>query len=694
MQMKMRYLFAAALFALAQSASADEGMWTFDNFPRTTVKEKYGVDVTQPWLNRIQRAITRHEVGCTGSFISPQGLVLTNHHCVMDCLADISSSSKDLVGEGINAKTRGEELTCPGEIISVLIETENVTDKVNKATAGLSDAKANEARKSELSRLEASCTEAAKKNRATGPLACEAVNLYQGGQYFLYKYKRYNDVRIVFAPHDAIAAFGGDPDNFNFPRWSLDFSLMRVYENNQPAKTPDYLRWRNEGPKAGEPVFVAGHPGTTNRLWTTSQLKFNRDTFIPAFLARYTELRGRLIQWSKTGDEPLRIAQDSLLSYENSLKVYRGLHRALLDDSLLAEKSKQEQSLRSKISADANLAPLADSWTQIERAQDRYRQIYYRYAYLELAHGFHSKLFNFARSLVRGAAERPKPNQERLREFAESNLGKTSSSLLSDVPVYPDYEQLTLSFSLDKMRENLGPDDVIVRKLMSAESPDSLARKLIEGSKLGDAKVRRELWEGGAAAIAASNDPMIVLAREIDADARAVRKTYEDEVQGPVAANQEKIAKARFAMLGTNTYPDATFTLRMSYGAVESWTENGTEIPNFTRLNRLYERTTGKAPFALPPIWLDARSKLDPNTPFNYVTTNDIIGGNSGSPVIDAQGRLVGLAFDGNIHSIAGSYWYNPKLNRMVAVHPQMIITTLRDVYPANALAQEILGSE
>ena len=694
MQFDVRPAIAGALVALAFPALADEGMWTFDNFPREAVKQKYGVDVTQPWLNKIQRAITRHEVGCTGSFISPQGLVLTNHHCVMDCLADISSPTKDYVGEGINAKSRSEELVCPGEIISVLMETENVTDKVNKATSGLDDAKANEARKSELSRLEAECTAASKNNRNGGPLACEAVNLYQGGQYFLYKYKRYNDVRIVFAPHDAIAAFGGDPDNFNFPRWSLDFSLMRVYEDNQPAKTPDYLRWRNEGPKAGEPVFVPGHPGTTNRLWTTSQLKFQRDVNIPAVIGRYTELRGRLIQWSKTGEEPLRLAQESLLGYENSLKVYRGLNRALLDDALLTTKSQQEQSLRQKVSADAKLAPLADGWTQIDKAQQRYRQIYYRYAYLEMAHGFQGKLFSNARWLVRAAAERPKPNQQRLREFADSNLPKVSSSVLSNAPIYPEYEHVLLSFSLDKMRENLGPDDPLVRKLLSSESPDSLAKKLIEGSKLTDAKVRKQLWEGGAAAIAASTDPMIALAREIDADARAVRKAYEDEVQGPTAAGQEKLAKARFAQLGTNTYPDATFTLRVSYGAVESWNENGADVPNFTRLNRLYERATGKAPFALPQTWLDARSKLDPNTPFNYVTTNDIIGGNSGSPVIDAQGRLVGLAFDGNIHSIAGSYWYDAKLNRMVAVHPQIITTTLREVYPAKALAQEILGSE
>jgi V8-like Glu-specific endopeptidase len=694
----MQFRLAPAALALSLSvalpATADEGMWTFDNFPRAAVKQKYGVEITDAWLNRIQRSITRHETGCTGSFVSPQGLVLTNHHCVMDCLADLSSKSKNYVADGFVSNSRDEELKCAGEIISVLMDMEDITPKVAQATAGLTDAKANEARKATLSKLEAECTAASRKNRKTGPLACEAVNLYQGGQYFLYKYKRYDDVRMVFAPHDAIAAFGGDPDNFNFPRWSLDFSLLRVYENGKPAATPNHLQWRLEGPQTGEPVFVAGHPGTTNRLWTTAQLKMYRNTYIPAYLLRNTELRGRLIQWSKTGEEPARITQESLLRLENGLKVYRGLHRALLSDELMEQKSQQEQALRAQAQTNPQFADLGDPWAQIERAQERYRQIYDRYAYLELAHGFNSRLFSLARMLVRGAAERAKPNHERLREFAESNLQRVATNLFNEAPIYPEYEQLTLSFSLDKMRENLGPDDQIVRRLLSADSPDSLAQKLIAGTKLTDPKVRRALWEGGQAAVAASDDPFIVLARDIDPDARALRKTYEDEVQAPTTAAQEKIAKVRFATSGTNTYPDATFTLRLSYGAVESWRESGEEVQNFSRLQRLYERTTGSAPFALPQLWLDARAKLDPNMPFTYVSTNDIIGGNSGSPVIDGQGRLVGLAFDGNIHSLSGTYWYDKDQNRMVAVHPQIMMAALKDVYGVQALAAEILGSK
>ena len=684
------YRFAVAsctLILTAAAAHAAEGMWTFDNAPKAAIKQQLGVEVSDAWLQRVQRSITRHESGCTGSFVSPDGLVLTNHHCVIQCLSDLSTKDSDYLAEGFNAASRSAERKCPSEILSVLVEMENITTRVNAATRGLADAKANEARKRELSTLEAECSSGA------GSLACESVTLYQGGQYFLYKYKRYDDVRLAFAPHDAIAAFGGDPDNFNFPRWCLDFGLLRVYENGQPASTPDHLQWRTDGPAAGEPVFVAGHPGSTDRLLTVAQLEFQRDTSLPSLVVRNTELRGRLIQWGKSGAEPLRISQDTLLGIENSLKVYRGLQQALLDETLLEQKQREERQLRARLAKNPKLAArIGDPWSQIDTAYGRYREIHARYLFLEAGAGFAGQLFDYARELVRGAAEHSKPNPERLREYADSNLPKIAAAMLAQTPVYPEFEQLQLSFSLDKMREALGPDDVIVRRLMSAESPDTLAQKLVSGSQLADARLRKQLWEGGMTAMAASSDPMIVLARDIDADARAVRKIYEDEVQAPTAAAQEKIASARFALLGTGAYPDATFTLRLSYGAVQSWREGSAEVPNFTRLQRLYERTTGQAPFKLPKLWLDARNQLDPNTPFNYVTTNDIVGGNSGSPLVDASGRLVGLAFDGNIHSIAGSYGYDSKLNRTVAVHPKIIITALKDIYGATSLAQEILG--
>lgn len=685
----------ALLFSLFASASvlADEGMWTFQNFPSDTVKETYGVTIDGAWLNRVQRSITRHESGCTGSFVSGEGLVLTNHHCVMRCLSELSSEQENFIAQGFNSGNRAGERKCPTEILSVLMEVEDVTSKVNAATAGLPSTRANEVRKQELSKLEAECAERSKKSRV-GPLACESVTLYQGGQYFLYKYKRYDDVRMVFAPEHSIAAFGGDPDNFNFPRWCLDFSLLRAYENGKPARTPNHLVWRTEGPQAGEATFVAGHPGTTNRLLTVEQLKFQRDTQFPEYLVRNSELRGRLIQWGKTGAEPERIIQRPLQSIENALKVYRGRNTALLDDRLMADKSAREQGLREFVISDPALTrSVGSAWDDIANAQERMRQIYGRYLYLESAAGFNSTLFRYARQLVRAADERSKPNELRLREYADSNLQKLASSLLAQTPIYPELEKLTLSFSFDKMREYLGPDDPIVRQLLSAESPQSLAEKLIDETKLADASVREALWDGGSEAIAASDDPMIVLARTTDAEARAVRKIYEDEVQAPVAAGQERIAKARFAAYGTGTYPDATFTLRLSYGAVKGWEEKGEPVEPFTTLARLYERATGRAPFELPQVWLDARDRLDMTTPFNYVTTNDIVGGNSGSPLIDAEGRLVGLAFDGNIHSLSGSYWYDAALNRAVAVHPAIIMTALEQVYEAKSIAKEIRSS-
>lgn len=686
---------AAALAALfATAAVADEGMWTFDNIPQAVIQQKYGLTLDPPWRDKLRRSITRFESGCTGSFVSPDGLVLTNHHCAMSCLSQLSSSTANYVEDGFNATSRSAEKKCPAQILSVLVEMEDVTAKVKGATVGLADAQANQARKQELSKLEAACTENAKKNRSTGPLACESVTLYQGGQYFLYKYRRHDDVRMVFAPHHAIAAFGGDPDNFNFPRWSLDFSLMRVYENGKPARTPHHLTWRSDGAQPGEATFVAGHPGSTSRLLTVEQLRLQRNVSVPSYLIRNSELRGRLIQWGKTGEEPARIVSDPLQGVENSLKVYRGLQSALLDDALLARKTSQERELRERVAADAKLAStVGKAWDDAAAAQERYRQIYDRYLYLESGGGFNSLLFAYARQLVRGAAERGKSNEQRLREYAESNLPKIAAGLLAATPLYPDFEQVTLSFSLDKMREALGPDDAVIRKLLSRESPESLAAKLVTETKLADPAVRKALWDGGAAAIAASDDPMIALARGIDGEARAVRKIYEDEVQAPVAAAQEKIAKARFAVHGTNTYPDATFTLRLSYGAVEGWVEKGEKVTPYTQLSRLYERTTGKDPFRLPQVWLDARDKLDLSTPFCFVTTNDIVGGNSGSPLVDGNGQLVGLAFDGNIHSIAGSFWYDGKMNRTVAVHPAIIITALKDVYSAKDLANELLGA-
>lgn len=685
-----RAVFAVLAFLVCSAlARAEEGMWTFDNFPTASVQQQYGKVIDANWLRRLQRTVTRLEGGCSGSFVSPQGLLLTNHHCVMKCLSELSSPKQNFVADGFLS----EEQRCPGALVSVLVDIEDVTSQVNRATAGRDAASSNQLRRQTLGRLESECAAGAKARSAKEPLVCESVSLYQGGQYFLYKYRRYDDVRMVFAPNAAAAAFGGDLDNFNFPRWSLDFSLLRVYQDGRPARTPDHLRWRVEGPRADELVFVAGHPATTSRLHTVGQLQFQHDTFVPSFMNRNAELRGRLIQWGRSGAEPARIVEEVLPGYENTLKIYRGLQQALLGQQMFRWKIEQERQLRERVAADAQLQRLTgDPWADIDTALSRHRAIFDRYLFLEGHAGFNSRLFGYARQLVRAAAERGKPNEQRLREYADSNLSKVATALLAQVPIYPGLEQLTLAFSLEKMREALGPDDPIVRQLMSRSPPQAMAADLVDGSSLAQVSVRSALWEGGAAAIAASKDPMIVLARDIDEEARAIRKLYEDEVQAPIDSAHERLAKARFATLGTETYPDATFTLRVSFGTVRGWRENGSDVDPFARIGRMYERANGADPLRLPDAWLKARPDLDSSLPLTYVTTNDIVGGNSGSPVVDADGRLVGLAFDGNIHSISGRYWYDADSNRAIAVHPAAMVAAIREVYGKHALVAEILG--
>ena len=542
---------ALLLLMLSGTALADEGMWTFDNFPKQLVKEKLGVDITDAWLDHARLATTRLESGCTGSFISPDGLILTNHHCASECLAQISTPQKDMLADGFLAASRSQEPACKTEQISVLVAMEDITARISAATQGLDDSAANAARKKELTRLEQACEEASKKDKRTGALSCESVSLYQGGQYYLYKYKRYSDIRLVFAPEDDIAAFGGDPDNFQFPRYCLDMSLMRAYENGKPASTPNYLKVNFAGPEAGEPVFVTGHPGNTQRLLTVDQLVSNRNAYLPLWLLRYAELRGRYIQFSKTDAESLRIVQDPLNSIENSIKVRRKQLDALFDESLMQSKGAEEKALRDKVAADPALRAIAGSaWDDMAKAQAAYRNQLLPYTFVEGAAGFNSELYRYARALVRGAAERAKPNEERFREYTNAALPQLEQYVKADTPVYPSLDKLTLSFALERMREWLGPDDKLVRSVLGSESPDSLAARLVEGSKLGDAKVRAQLWDGGAAAVEASTDPMIQLARKVDPDARAIRKRYEDEVEAPTEVASEKIARARFKVLG------------------------------------------------------------------------------------------------------------------------------------------------
>jgi hypothetical protein len=682
-----RYVAIISL-TIAGTAHADEGMWTFDNFPAATVKQQLGVTIDQRWLDRVRIATVRLS-GCTGSFVSKDGAILTNHHCVASCLDQLSTAENDLFARGFVTRERNAERRCPTQIADVLMAMENITDKLNAATRGLGEQAANDVRKKTLTQLEQSCEQASKND----PRKCESVSLYNGGQYFLYKYKRYTDVRLVFAPEATIAAFGGDPDNFQYPRWCLDISVLRAYENGRPATTPNHLRIDFRGPAAGDPVFVVGHPGSTDRQLTVSQLLAQRNLDLPEGLLRSSELRGRMIQFAKQSPEAQRIVGDSLQGLENGIKVRRKQLDALLDDRLVERKRQEEAKLRQSVAANSQLRErVGTAWEEIERALQVEAGIYFPYTQLEAGAAFNSRLFRYARTLVRGAAERDKPNDQRLREYVDARLPRVEQSLAAIVPVYADFEVMTLSYSLERMRELLGPDHPTVRRLLAKDSPDSLAKQLVTNSKLNDAQVRLALWKGGSAAVAASSDPMIALARSLDPEARGIRKTYEDQVEAPIRVAEEKIANARFAVLGTSVYPDATFTLRINYGSVQGWREHGKDIQPFTRLTTAFERETGAEPFRIPDSWQAVRSQLDMNTTFNVSTNSDIVGGNSGSALISAQGNVVGLMFDGNIHSISGAYWFDTEKNRAIAVHPAIMREGLSKVYKAEALLKELEG--
>ncbi len=685
----MRILIAVITAMVSLSASADEGMWTFDNPPRAAIAEKFGVTLDAAWLDRVRLATVRLDGSCTGSFISTDGLVLTNHHCGEDCIAQNSTPDSDLVTSGFLAGTREKERRCQDEAISVLIGTEDVTARVAAATAGLAADAVVAARRGELTKLEQACEEAAAKSKG-GALKCERVSLYQGGQYWLYKYKRYEDVRLVFAPERDIAAFGGDPDNFQFPRWSLDMSILRVYEDGKPAKTPNRLRFDWDGADPGDAVFVSGHPGNSDRLLTVAQLETQRIVFMPFWLMRFSELRGRMLQYSKTGEEPRRTTEHYLNLIENSIKVRRKQFDALLDPALFEAAGNSEQALRDAVAASPALASSASAWQDIEAAQHIWRDMLVPYTFIEGGAAFNGTLFGYARALVRAATERAKGNESRLAEYTEARLPAVLQNLRAAAPIYADFEVLRLSFGLERMREWLGPDDPLVRKIFGNDSPDTLADRLVRNSALADPAARIALYEGGQAAIDASQDPMIRLAAAVDPDARALRKRFEEQVEGPVQRGQEAIAKARFAVYGTSIYPDATLTLRLSSGAMMGWDEKGEEVRPWTELGRAFERATGAAPFKIPDRWLAAKDRLDMTTPVNFTTDNDILGGNSGSPMINAAGEIVGLAFDGNIHSISGSYWFNERMNRSIGVHPAYIRLALEQVYGAKALLEEI----
>jgi hypothetical protein len=677
---------AAVLVALLPlAAQADEGMWTYDNFPTAALKEKHGVTVDDAWLEHLRLSSVRLVEGCSGSFVSAAGLVLTNFHCAQTCLAQISTAQKDYQTEGFLADTLADEVACPGFEINQLLSIADVSARVEKAVAGRPASERAEAEKAEDLRIEAECASSA-------DVRCDVVSLYGGARHHLYKYRRHQDVRLAFAPEMAIAFFGGDPDNFNFPRYNLDMALLRVWNGEHPLATEHYLRWSATGPKENELTFISGHPGSTRRQFTVAQLELQRDVQIPDSLLRQAEQRGLLTEYQRRGVEQQRHSMDILLTIENSYKANLGAHHALADPAFFAGLVAREKKLRRLVGAKpASQKAYGGAWDGITAALARLRGFRDEYHQIEAGRAFSSELFGIARLLVRAAAERPKPVAERLREFSESAIPGLEQSIANPAPIYDELEIALLTLSLTKLREVLGTDHPVVRKVLGAESPEDLALRAVKGTKLHDVAVRQALWEGGPKAIEASDDPMIVLARRVDPDARAVRRRLEDEYEGPLEVETQKLARARFAAYGASTYPDATFTLRLNYGTVRGWTEPGGQvIPPFTDLRGTFDRATGRAPYALPESWRMRKADLDLDTPFNFASDNDSVGGNSGSPIVNIQGELVGLAFDGNIHSLGGDFGFDETKNRAVSIHSAAILEAMDKVYRAYRLLKEI----
>lgn len=682
-----RKIFLAGLligFGVAP-AYADEGMWTFDNFPTSRVQEKYGVTIDQAWLDHVRGGAGRLANGCSSSLVSGDGLVFTNHHCVIGCVQNISTPENDYVENGFIAHSRAEERQCPAFQVEFLETIDDVTERVRAATAGRAGQEFTRARDAVIATIEQeACAARADTHR------CQVVALYQGGQYELYTYRKYSDVRLVFSPELQASFFGGDPDNFNFPRYAFDGSFLRLYENGEPVSTPEHLRWGLTPPEEGDPVFVAGNPGNTDRLFTVSQLASLRDFIYSDLMLHYSELRGRLSQFGKTDDEHERIAKDDLFGIENTLKRMRGQFKALLDPGLFEMKRAADAELRAQVAADPELsARIGDPWAEIEEAQRVRAGLYMKEYLVEGRAGFGFDLYGDAVDLVRGAAERVKPNEDRLPEYAEARLPRLENLLLAHEPRYPELERLKLEFWLLKLREYLTADAPETALFIGSGSPETIAATLSQ-SRVADRAYREMLWEGGQAAIDASDDPLIVYVRERDAAARAIRKEYEERVDGPTDRAMERIAAARFAIYGTDVYPDATFTLRLSYGAVDGWTYNGVIVPPFTYFQGLYQRATDYPPFNLTPRWQEAEHTLDPDTIFNLVSTNDIVGGNSGSPLLDADGEVIGAVFDGNILSLGGTYYFDPTVNRAVTVSTLAITEGLQKVYGADALVAEL----
>jgi len=667
-------------------AFADEGMWLYSDPPRAQLKERYGFDATEPWLEHLQKSSVRFNSGGSGAFISADGLILSNHHVGADTLQKVSTKENDYLKKGFYAATLAEEIKAPDLELNVLMEIEDVTARVNAAvTPGASDEESFKQRRAVMAAIE---TES--KDR-TGQRS-DVVTLYQGGRYHLYRFKRYMDVRVVFAPEQQIAFFGGDPDNFEYPRYDLDICFFRAYEDGKPAKIQHYLKWSQAGTKDGDLVFVSGHPGRTSRLFTMAELEYVRDVQVPRTLQRLFRLETVLGSYSERSQENARRAKDDLFGVKNGRKARKGGLAGLLDPELMGKKAAEEKALRERIAARDDLKDALMAYDRIAAAQRIIAENARTYNLLESSSAFNSELFHIARTLLRAGEERPKPNGDRLREFNEAARESLELDLFSDKPIYTALEELKLTDSLTYLAEELGGSSPLVQKVLAGKSPNARAAELINGTQVRDVAFRKRLYEEGQAAVDAAIDPMIALTKLVDGEARALRKIMDEQGEAKQQSHA-KIAKARFALEGTGSYPDATFTLRLAFGTVKGFEEGGKQIPAHTTFAGLYERAGEQEyspPFELPKIWMESKSRIDLKTPFNFVSTADIIGGNSGSPVVDRKGEYVGIIFDGNIQSLVLDFAYRDVQARAVSVDSRGIVEALKKVYRADKLVSEL----
>lgn len=680
-------MVAVLVLAPPLLTARDEGMWTFDNLPLKLLEEKYGFKPTPQWIDHIRLSSVRFNDGGSGSFVSPNGLVLTNHHVAAGQLQKLSSAKKDYVKDGFYATTRAREIKSPDLELNVLTSMEQVTERVRAAAKpGFSEQQALEARKAEISRIE-------KESLDKTGLRSDVVTLYAGGEYWLYRYKKYTDVRLVFAPEAQTAFFGGDPDNFTYPRYDLDVALFRVYENNRAVRSTQYLKWSAKGAAEGELVFISGHPGSTDRLKTVAQLEFLRDLLYPVSIDTIERRLKALRAYAARGPEQARQTTDFVFGLENALKALSGEAKGIADPQIFEKKQREEQEFRAIIDKNNEWkAAYGSAWDDIARAEARAREVYKPFRFRALRG---SSLAGNAFTIVRYADEVTKPDAERRDGFHDAQLDSLKFSLLSNAPYYPEMDAAVLGDSLQQSADVLGPNDPFVKAALGGRTAAEAAKAALSGTKVGDPAFRKSLIEGGKAAVAASTDPLIVLARNLAPIVRQAADAFEKEVESVEAAAGEKLGRARFAAYGRSVYPDATFTLRLTFGTVRGYPMNGTIAPPVTTYYGLYDRAQSfgmKPPFNLTRRFLDRRARLTLATPLNFVSDSDIIGGNSGSPVINRQGELVGLIFDGNIESLIGNIVYNPVNNRAIAVHSAGMIEALRKVYDAAALADELQG--